>query len=82
MINLEKQFNKRVNKLIGELDKIASKKGSKLTRREARYMALDTIFEDLPDGAYFQAMEDNGYESEDIINISERLNNKGWYKTE
>ena len=42
-----------------------------LSYRQAKFEVLDDLFDSLPDGAYFAAMEEQGYETEDIIECSE-----------
>lgn len=50
--------------------KLARKK--KISTRLARFIVLDEILDELPDGAYFAAMQEYGYEPEDIIELSEQ----------
>lgn len=52
-------------------------KQPKLTYDEAKYLVLDDIFTDLPDGAYFAAMAEQGLEADTIINLSESITEKG-----
>lgn len=52
-------------------------KNKGLTYAEAKYLVLDGIFEDLPDGAYFAAMADQGLEADNIIELSESITEKG-----
>lgn len=52
-------------------------KHPKLTYAEAKYLILDDIFTDLPDGAYFAAMAEQGLEADTIINLSESITEKG-----
>ena len=66
-------------KINGEADKLRSL-NKKLTKKDARYMVLDAMFDDLPDGAYFAAMQEYGYESEDLIECNERVVALGFYK--
>ncbi len=69
--NIDKQINKRAAKY--------SKK-YKVDDRLALYMVLEEMFDDLPDGAYFAAMEEYGYEAEDLIDCNERAQALGFYK--
>lgn len=78
-MNLEKRMNKKIDRAIGDVLAFARRNKIKLTKKEARYVALDEIFDDLPDGAYFAAMAEYGYEAEDIIDCNENLNRKGFY---
>lgn len=48
-----------------------------LSYAEAKYLVLDEIFTDLPDGAYFAAMAEQGLEADTIINLSESITEKG-----
>lgn len=52
---------------------LAKEKG--VSRRKAEFEVLDDVFDDLPDGAYFAAMEEHGFEAEDIIDLSEENHN-------
>lgn len=78
-MNLQKKFDRAVDRGIGNALARAKRNKIKLTKKEARYIALDDMFDDLPDGAYFAAMAENGYEAEDIIECSESINKKGFY---
>lgn len=70
----------RINRQIkGRADKLRSL-NRRLTKKDAMYMVLDEMFDDLPDGAYFAAMEEYGYYSEDIIDCNERVQKLGFYK--
>lgn len=51
-------------------------KHPKLTYNEAKYLVLDHAFDDLPDGAYFAAMEEQGIDSEKLIKLNESINGK------
>lgn len=46
-------------------------KEQNLSKERAEYEVLDDIFDDLPDGAYFAAMAEHGFEAEDIIEMEE-----------
>lgn len=39
--------------------------------RKALFDEFDKLFDDLPDGAYFAAMQEQGFEVEDIIELSD-----------
>lgn len=52
-------------------------KNPKLTYPEAKYLVLDDAFDDLPDGAYFAAMDEQGMDADKIIKLSESVNRKG-----
>lgn len=80
-MNLQKKFDRAVDRGIGNALALARRNKIKLTKKEAKYIALDDIFDDLSDGAYFAAMESEGYEAEDIIELSESINRKGFYDT-
>lgn len=80
-MNLQKKFDRAVDRGIGNALALAKRNKIKLTKQEARYIALDDMFDDLPDGAYFAAMVAEGYEAEDIIECSESINKKGFYDT-
>ena len=41
------------------------------TNRRIAYEVADLMFDDLPDGAYFAAMEDAGFDIEDHLEFSE-----------
>lgn len=70
----------RINRQIqGRADKLRSK-NKRLSKKNALYMVLDEMFDDLPDGAYFAAMAEYGYEAEDIIDCNERVQALGFYK--
>lgn len=45
--------------------------------QEAKYLVLDEIFTELPDGAYFAAMAEHGFEADTIIELSESISEKG-----
>ena len=62
----EGKFDKELSKRVA-----AYRKEHDVSERKARFMVLDDIFDDLPDGAYFAAMAEYGYEAEDIIELSE-----------
>lgn len=80
-MNLQKKFDRAVDRGIGNALARAKRNKIKLTKKEARYIALDDMFDDLPDGAYFAAMESEGYEAEDMIECNESINKKGYYDT-
>lgn len=80
-MNLQKKFDRAVDRGIGNALALARRNKIKLTKHEARYIALDDMFDDLSDGAYFAAMAENGYEVEDIIECNESVNEKGFYDT-
>lgn len=80
-MNLQKKFDRALARGIGNAIARARRNKIKLTKKEARYIALDDMFDDLPDGAYFAAMVENGYEAEDIIQCNESVNRKGFYDT-
>lgn len=63
----------------GRAAKLKSKH-PKLRKRDALYMVLDEMFDDLPDGAYFAAMQEYGFEGEDLIECNERVIALGFYK--
>lgn len=63
----------------GRAQKLKSKH-PKLTKKTAKYITLDDMFDDLPDGAYFAAMEEHGYEAEDIIECHEAALKLGFFK--
>lgn len=44
----------------------------RVNQRQAKFEVLDDLFEDLPDGAYFAAMEENGFDADAIIECSEQ----------
>ena len=43
----------------------------KVSKRKAEFEVLNEIFDDLPDGAYFAAMEEHGFDIEEIVELSE-----------
>lgn len=51
-------------------------KKKRLNKEEKRYLKFDEMFDDLPDGAYFAAMEEQGFYPEDIIELSESIAEK------
>lgn len=80
-MNFQKKFDRAVDRGIGNALARAKRNKIKLTKHEARYIALDDMYDDLPDGAYFAAMADSGYEAEDIIQCNESVDKKGYYDT-
>lgn len=42
-----------------------------VSERKAEFDVLDNLLDDLPDGAYFAAMAEQGFEVEDIVELSE-----------
>ena len=72
----EDRINKQIHKRAAKYRKLQPK----LRKRDALYMVLDEMFDDLPDGAYFAAMAEYGYEGEDIIDCNERVQSLGFYK--
>ena len=81
LLMTERQLNRRLDRAIGNAKARAKLNKIKLTKRELRYIALDDMFDDLPDGAYFAAMESEDYEAEDMIERNESVNKKGYYDT-
>lgn len=55
----------------------AKKQGQTVSFRQAKYMVLADMFEDLNDGAYWQAFKDHGYSEQDVVNINNELFEKG-----
>ena len=80
-MNLQKKFDRAVDRGIGNALALSKRNKIKLTKHEARYIALDDMFDDLSDGAYFAAMAESGYEADDIIKYNESVNKKGFYDT-
>ena len=58
-----------------EVDKLVAVNYGTMSKRKAKYLVLDAMFDDLPDGAYFAAMAEFGFEAEDIIALSEEDEN-------
>ena len=54
----------------------------KVDKRQALYMVLDLKFNDLPDGAYFAAMAEYGFEVDDIIECNDKAVELGFYKVD
>lgn len=77
MAGKSKSIAQQINKRALKHQNKAAMHGITITYREAKFMVLEDMFEDLPDGAYWQAFADNGYEPEDVINISDSLFEKG-----
>lgn len=42
-----------------------------ITYRKAEYEVLNDLFDELPDGAYFAAMEEHGFDVEEIVKLAE-----------
>lgn len=42
----------------------------KVSKRKAEFEVLNDIFDDLPDGAYFAAMQEHGFDIEEIVELS------------
>ncbi len=72
----EERINKQIQKRANKFRKLHPK----LRKKDALYMVLDEMFDDLPDGAYFAAMAEYGFEGEDIIDCNERVQRLGFYK--
>ena len=73
------KLTSRIDRELGNAKARARRNKIKLTKRELMYVALDEVFDDLPDGAYFAVMQEYGYEAEDIIKCNESVNKKGYY---
>jgi len=52
---------------------MAKKKQDKQTReeRKALFDILNEQFDDMPDGAYFEAMAEHGFDIDDILDLSD-----------
>ena len=72
----EQRTNRQIHGLVAKL----RSEHPKLRKKDALYLVLDDLFDDLPDGAYFAAMEGYGLEAEDIIDANERVQALGFYK--
>lgn len=70
----------RINRQIQARANKFRKLHPKLRKRDALYMVLDEMFDDMPDGAYFTAMAEYGFEAEDLIDCNERVQALGFYK--
>lgn len=70
-------MKKDIDKQVNDMVELMVSENNKIPKKVAKYFVLDTIFEDLPDGAYFAAMAEHGYEPEDIIECNEKAQKLG-----
>lgn len=54
----------------------------RLSAQEIRYLECDERYDSLPDGAYFAAMEEEGFDAATIIELSESIAEKQGAKEE
>ena len=53
-------------------DDLTPKEEAKWRRERDRYELMSSMYEDLPDGAYFAAMEEAGFDSYDHMEFSDK----------
>lgn len=81
LLLLEKQLKRRIDRAEGDVRAWAKLNKIELSKKTVRYAALDSIYDELPDGAYFAAMDEHGFDADGIIRHNEILNGKGYYDT-